>query len=206
LIGNDVVDLADPEAAESALHPRFDARAFAPAERARLDASPERATLRWVLWAAKEAAWKAARRSRDPRPFHPAQLRTRLARSGFGGFEGEVTVGGAVFRVRVDVAGGAAHALARAPALAASRLLSALRPLSDPSSDGASEGVRALALDLAAARLALTRSELDVAHTGRLPELRRRGALVGALLSLSHHGRFAAAALALPPAPAERPA
>ena len=39
MIGNDVVDLSDPESAPAALHPRFDARAFCEAERERLAAS-----------------------------------------------------------------------------------------------------------------------------------------------------------------------
>jgi hypothetical protein len=204
LIGNDVVDLPDPEAAEAALHPRFDARAFAPAERARLEASPERAALRWVLWAAKEAAWKAARRGGASQRFHPAEIETRLARAAGGGFEGEAAVGGASFRVRVELAGGAVHAVARAPSLAAPRVLAALGPLSDASPGGASAGARALALELASERLALPRSELRVARSGRLPELRRGGRPLAAWLSLAHHGRFAAAALGLPAAAPRR--
>ena len=41
MVGDDVVDLADPEARADALHPRFDARVFAPAERAALAASAD---------------------------------------------------------------------------------------------------------------------------------------------------------------------
>lgn len=200
MIGNDVVDLADPEAAEAALHPRFDARAFAAAERSRLDASPQRAALRWVLWAAKEAAWKAARRIGAAGPFRPAQIETRLDDAGRGAFEGEVIVGAARLRVRVDVEGDAVHALARAPGLAPGRVISALRRLPDAGAAGA--GVRALAVELAAGRLALPRAGLAVARVSRLPELRLGGSPVGAPLSLSHHGRFAAAALALPAPPA----
>ena len=42
MLGNDVVDLADPETRRAALHPRFDARAFAPRERAALAAASDR--------------------------------------------------------------------------------------------------------------------------------------------------------------------
>jgi phosphopantetheinyl transferase (holo-ACP synthase) len=202
LIGTDVIDLSDPEAAESALHPRFDARAFAPAERARLEASPERSVLRWVLWAAKEATYKAASGSAGARPFHPAEIEARLAPARGGVFEGGATLGGAFFRVRVEVGGGAVRALAAAQALAPRQVLGALRPLSDPSADGAS--ARALALDLASAALGVPRSELSVSRRGRLPELRRGAAPLDACLSLSHHGRFVAAALALPAAPVGR--
>ena len=71
MVGDDVVDLGDPEA--RAVHPRFDARVFGTAERALLAASREPECLRWVLWAAKEAAWKLAAK-RGPRPiFSPWQ-------------------------------------------------------------------------------------------------------------------------------------
>jgi hypothetical protein len=206
LLGNDVVDLADPEAAEAALHPRFDARAFAPAERVRLAASPERARLRWVLWAAKEAAWKAARRGGLALPFHPVAVETALGPALGGGFEGTATLGGVAFAVRVDVAGDAVHALARAPWLDPSRLLAALRRLRGEGPTLEAAGARALALDLASGALSAPRSELAVVRAGRLPELRLRAAPVAAVLSLAHHGRFAAAALALPGSVARRAA
>jgi hypothetical protein len=206
LLGNDVVDLADPEAAEAVLHPRFDARAFAAAERARLAASPERARLRWLLWAAKEAAWKAARRAGLALAFHPAEVETALAPAPGGAFEGFATLGGVAFVVRVDVAGDVVHALARARSLAPYRLVAALRrlPAAGPAAEAA--GARALALDLASGALAAPRAELAVVRAARLPALRLGGAPVEAVLSLAHHGRFAAAALALPARSAPRAA
>ncbi len=65
MIGNDVVDLADPEATEKGLNPRFDERVFSFIERRQLGASKERHLLRWTMWAAKESAYKLAKRS-DP--------------------------------------------------------------------------------------------------------------------------------------------
>lgn len=202
MLGNDVVDLADPEAAEGALHPRFDARAFTASERARLDAAAERPALRWVLWAAKEAAWKAVRRLAPDCPFHPARIEARLAPAGRGAFAGEVAIAGARFRVRVEVAGEAVHAVAVHRALPAPRVRAAWRALrgggAPPAPSAGSDEARGLAVELASHALAVPRHELTVARRARMPELLRAGAAVPVCLSLSHHGRFAAAALALP--------
>ena len=82
MIGNDVVDLGDAEVQPGATHPRFDARVFAREEREALRASGAPNRLRWILWAAKEAAYKAARKL-DPlhqeADFRLAQVRTEAA-------------------------------------------------------------------------------------------------------------------------------
>lgn len=213
MLGNDVVDLGDPETVEAALHPRFDARVFAPAERAQLAASRERTRLRFVLWAAKEAAWKAARRSGLTLPFHPVEVETALRPAREGGFEGAATLAGAWFAVRVEVSGDAVHAVARAPSLALSRVVASLGRLHGAGPTAESAGARALALDLASAALVAPRAApgalraaLAIVSSGRLPELRLAGHPVETVLSLAHHGRFAAAAIALPARSAPRAA
>ena len=65
MLGNDVVDLADPEVRGGPAHPRFDARVFSPPERRALESESAPNRLRWTLWAAKEAAYKLAVK-RDP--------------------------------------------------------------------------------------------------------------------------------------------
>ena len=62
LVGNDVVDLHGPESRPEALHPRFDVRVFTPDEREALSASASAHPLRWTLWAAKESAYKVAKK------------------------------------------------------------------------------------------------------------------------------------------------
>ena len=57
MIGNDVVDLRDPDADPWRLHARFDERVFHPSERALIAASPQPGRTRWVLWALKESAY-----------------------------------------------------------------------------------------------------------------------------------------------------
>ena len=78
MVGNDVVDLRDPESAPETLHPRFDTRVFSEAERAAIAASPDAARLRWKLWAAKEAAYKLARKISPTTIFAPARFEVAL--------------------------------------------------------------------------------------------------------------------------------
>jgi phosphopantetheine--protein transferase-like protein len=58
LVGNDVIDLDEPAAADAHTRARFLARVFGPAERAQLEAASEPRALLWSLFAAKEAAYK----------------------------------------------------------------------------------------------------------------------------------------------------
>ncbi len=62
MLGNDVVDLCDRDSHPTTLHPRFDERVFTDGERAALAASDSIGRERWRIWAAKEAAYKAARK------------------------------------------------------------------------------------------------------------------------------------------------
>jgi hypothetical protein len=184
LIGNDVVDLFDPETAPAALHPRFDARVFSSAERARLDAAPDRARLRWALWAAKEAAYKAARRLDTALPFHPRRFDV----------DGDVVWHrGRPFPVRVRESGDALHAVAVAEGEDPGSAAWGLAEVAAGSAAG--DVARALALAAAARRLGVRRSALAVGRAGRMPVLLLRGVPCPALLSLSHHGRYAAFAL-----------
>jgi phosphopantetheinyl transferase (holo-ACP synthase) len=186
MLGDDVVDLRDPEAREASLHPRFDARVLAPEERGLLDASPDRTRLRWALWAAKEAAYKAARRLDAAVRFHPRAFVVR---------GDAVHHGGRRFRLRLEEAGGALHALALAGDVSAGRLAAGAARLAPGEEPGAA--ARALALRAAARLLDADPAELAVGRDGRLPRLLLRGEPAAASLSLSHHGRFAAFALAL---------
>ena len=70
-VGNDLVYLDDPEIAEHHLRPRFVERVCAPAECDRLALSGEPRVLLWSLWAAKEAAYKAAGKMRPGLIFAP---------------------------------------------------------------------------------------------------------------------------------------
>ena len=187
MLGNDVVDLADPEALEAALHPRFDGRVFAAGERARLAAAGAgRSALRWALWAAKEAAFKAARQQDPGLPFHP---RAFVVDGGL------VRHGARCFRVRMLRSADALHAIALPAERSLRRAAARVAALPPGASPGAA--ARALARGVAAALLGADAEELEIVRDGRVPRLLRRGAPCPVALSLSHHGRFAACAVAL---------
>ncbi|MEI7638026.1 MAG: 4'-phosphopantetheinyl transferase superfamily protein [Syntrophus sp. (in: bacteria)] len=58
-IGNDIVDLTSPDSIGKSLDRRFIARVFTPEEQERIDRSDSPDTTLWMVWAAKEAAFKA---------------------------------------------------------------------------------------------------------------------------------------------------
>ena len=64
-VGNDVVDLKDPESIGKSRDDRFLDRVFTVEERTLIAKSTRHDTLLWALWAAKEAAYKAVSRG-DP--------------------------------------------------------------------------------------------------------------------------------------------
>ena len=198
MLGNDVVDLADPETRPGARHPRFDARVFTREERAALAGAANPNRLRWSLWAAKEAAYKCAKKLAPGTCFSPVRFAVRLDADGTGSVE----IGGCRLRVAIFSEGDALHAVATdagAPERDVLRLVSERLAGADPAS--ASEAVRALARDAAAALLGCAPGEIDFAREGRVPRLRRRGEPQRLDLSLSHHGRFLAAALGPVPGP-----
>jgi hypothetical protein len=189
-IGNDVVDLREPETRPGGRHPRFDARVFSAAERAclRRSRSPER--LRWVLWAAKEAAFKAARQDDPTTPFVPRRFRVTLRGGG-----GEVRHGRRRYRLHVHAAPTVVHVVARR-ATRAARWTAALAPLAR-GRGGPSAAVRDLALAALGPRAASS-GGLAIEARDRIPCLRVGDEPSAARLSLSHHGRWVAFACAWP--------
>ena len=61
MLGNDIVDLLDPESRPESFRPRFDDRVFDPREQTDIAHDDDPHTRRWAHWAAKEAAYKLAR-------------------------------------------------------------------------------------------------------------------------------------------------
>jgi len=193
MVGNDVVDLSDQDV-RCAPHPRFDARVFAAGERAALDASGARTRLRWMLWAAKEAAYKLVRK-RDPRvSFSPRRFVVRLDAR----LEGEVEHAGRVYAVRLGNAGDALHAVARDGSPA--RIVSGVAATQDLRH--ASRAARELASLAVAEHLGVPLDAILLGRRGRIPTLQVRGLATPLDLSLSHHGRFVAFACDLGCVPA----
>lgn len=194
-VGNDVVDLADPETRLSGLHPRFDERVFCAAEREALEASRSRHRLHWALWAAKESAYKARKRLDPEAVFSPKEFEVDLSplpTTGDGGVAvGRVFHRGDVFELEVCLDGASVHAVAKSKDEAGAQVLWKLeRALGDPS-----VAARRLAAAAIASALGLDPAGLRIVR--RPPVAIDRGRRLEADVSLSHHGRFVAFACTL---------
>ncbi len=193
MVGNDVVDLGDAESRSEAHHPRFDARVFAESELRALAADPDSERLRWILWAAKESAYKAARRVEATTVFSPVHFVAWLQpEEGARAWSGHVVHCDQRFRVRVAVENGCAHAVATHPQARTGVVKAEVGRVAREVSAGApGRAARDLALAGVARLLGVSRGELRIERRGRIPRVRRAGG-AAPLLSLSHHGRFVA--------------
>ncbi len=200
-VGNDVVDLEDPETHLDGLHPRWGERVFCHAEREALEASRSRHRLHWALWAAKESAFKARKRLDPLAVFSPRQLEVELSELPATGnavatgrvvHRSEAFPRGEAFSLEVHVDGSSVHAVATSEDEAGARVLWGVHETrGDPSR--AARRLAALAIGSA-----LRIDPAGVRVVGRPPVARLREGRTDFGLSLSHHGRFVAFACALP--------
>lgn len=191
MIGNDVVDLRDPETRSGALHPRFDSRVFTDGERHVLERSPTPYRTRWLLWAAKESAFKALRHDDGHVAFRPRDFAVTLE-----GHRGVVCHRASRVSFRVEVTAAAAlHVVAFGPQAPVDRLACSLAAVGE---EPPGTAARRMLIEAVARWLGIGTGTLDVAQEDRVPYVRLRGVRLPIAVSLSHHGRFAAFACALP--------
>jgi phosphopantetheinyl transferase (holo-ACP synthase) len=186
MIGNDVVDLSDPEASHDACHWRFDRRVFAPEEFEALSTDHTDVQRRWILWSAKEAAYKAARRVCVGVTFSPAHFVVNLDRS----LCGSVKVGTRRWPVQVRIDGDCVHAVVSENESFESTF-SDSRRLTTAELCNPSQGVRQFAITSIAADLGVSTSDLRIEKINRIPQLIVAGEATPVALSLSHHGSYA---------------
>ena len=184
MVGNDVVDLSDREVAEGPGQSRFDQRVFAPGEREALRSSAAPGRLRWQFWAAKEAAYKLAKKTDPGVIFSPSRFVVSLDGSGLG----EVEHAGSGYLVRLVTRGDAVHAVATEWD-ASGRIVSGVASTEVPLD--ASREVSKLATRALAEGLNVPVEAIRIGRRGRIPTLEVRGR-AGVDLSLSHHGRYVA--------------
>ena len=187
MVGNDVVDLRAPSVVAGPRHPRFDARVFAPSEHRALREAAEPNPLRWAFWAAKEAAYKVAKKLDDAAVWSPLRFVVRFE----AGLAGTVEHGERSYPVRVERDAERVHALAGDTDATLGRVSACVAPLVPPDAD-ASAAVRALARERLAPLLGVAVRDVEIARRGRIPVLRVAGRDAPYDLSLSHHGRFVA--------------
>jgi phosphopantetheinyl transferase (holo-ACP synthase) len=197
-VGNDVVDLDDPETRLDGLHPRWSERVFCAAERDALDASRSRHRLHWALWAAKESAFKARKRLEPRAIFSPVEFEVELSPlpATAGVAVGRVVHRGEVFGLEVHLDDTRVHAVATSQEGAGARVLWKVeRAQGDPSVTA-----RRLAAKAIGSALGLDPAGLRIVGRPPVAFFRDHRSDVG--VSLSHHGRFVAFACTLGDAPA----
>ena len=192
-VGNDVVDLADPEARLSGLHPRWGERVFCAAERKALDASRSRHLLHWTLWAAKESAYKARRRLEPRAVFSPKDYEIELSSlpAPAGVARGRAFYRSEVFDLEVRLHGESVHSVATSEDEAGARVLGKV----EETSDDPGVAVRRLAVGALGPALGLGPVGLRIVR--RPPVAIDRDRRIEVAVSLSHHGRFVAFACTL---------
>ena len=222
MLGNDVVDLRDPESRPESFRPRFDERVFLLEERRAIERDRNPMARRWAHWAAKESAFKLAKQVCPDFVFAPGQTRVH--------FEGPVREAGSRIERRgtaewIDTA--PAEGLTRAEvrsfetadrvhvvALPAGADWDAItfgaEPLESPD-ENPSEAVRRMAIREIARSLGIPRHRLSIGRGSapaspnppssaqdrptRVPTLEIDGVTADLSLSLSHHGRWVAFAM-----------
>ena len=189
LVGNDVVDLNDPESQPEALHARFDARVFTFAEREALSASGSVHELRWTLWAAKESAYKVAKKLDASVRFLPRDFLVRQVGEGRAVVMHET----GPFEVRLDRTDEWVHVVAT---LTVADVPSTHRPVSagverlEVPGTGPSRTVRERVCAALGSRMVLPPGQVQIAADRGIPVALWRDRRLPVDLSLSHHGRF----------------
>ena len=214
LVGNDIVDLHDPWSQPENIHDRFDSRAFTPAERSRIGEGRSGHHLRWSLWAAKESAFKIARKLDRDVKFFPGDFAVRM----FDDARAEVTHRVGRFTVWFERADGWVHAVAMPetdpgsakdtpPAGVGSRVRRVAEDAGGSSDEKAgvrgeapdrrsrsSERVRDVARAAVGSLMNVCPSDIEIQSDAGIPTLHRAGKRLPVDLSMSHDGRFVACA------------
>ncbi len=185
MIGNDIVDLADSETRSGACHSRFDRRVFAPEELELFATDRSHVRMRWILWSAKEAAYKAARQACATTVFSPSRFVVRLNRS----LRGSVRHENRCWNARVRLDGDCVHAIVNDEEIHGDTIWGARRLTSEDRGEPSQEA-RRFAVARIASRLGLPVERLRIECSGRIPQLIIDDSAPSANLSLSHHGSF----------------
>jgi len=188
MIGNDVVDLGDPEAQPKALNPRFDTRVFTTGERSQIEQGSSEHEMRWILWACKESAYKLAKRDDHETIFSPVAFEVSIE----GPASAFVLFGDKTICVRLSRFDDVVHAVAAQSRADLDRSVAEITPCRSDQS----RVVRDLARRRIATLHAAPISAVEIKDgPSRIPEVRFNDGPSPHVLSLSHHGRYVAFAL-----------
>lgn len=200
-VGNDVVDLNDPENAGKSRDRRFCRRVFNDQELALIAGSASPDIVLWALWAAKEASYKAVSRGDPsvcsiPRKY-PVILETSTHQKVSTSLNGMVETPHGEICVRIRIHHAFLHALA-AETLKELAIIVARVEAAPEHTHDLPRFARKILLKEIAGRLACPVDELAVLKEEVrpwAPYVTRLGVRLPAGISLSHDGRFAAFAI-----------
>jgi phosphopantetheine--protein transferase-like protein len=199
-VGNDVVDLKDPENIGKSRDDRFLGRVFTAGEREQITRAPFPDTLLWSLWAAKEAAYKAVSCADPAVCSIPHRYRVALepedATRKIIHRTGKVLTPRGELALEISVSADWVHALAAGAEDALNRLCQRVQRLEGgKGAENPSTFIREELLREIARRLCCSVGDLSVVKNQDglgAPRVLFRGELLAAEVSLSHDGRFAA--------------
>lgn len=191
MIGNDVVDLLDRDADIASYRSGFDHRVFAGDERASIAGSLQPNRQRWRLWAAKEAAFKAAKRCDRSTVFSPSAFKVEIEGAD-AEWAGTVDHLGTRYRVMFRESERWIHAIATRGVRGFERVIAAVRRGENAGQECESLEVRRLAREHVARHLDVRPGDLEIRRDSRIPSFWLRGRKLDLCLSLSHSGGIVA--------------
>ena len=197
-VGNDIVDLADPENIGKSGDERFCRRVFNPEELSLIANSDRPDTILWALWAAKEAAYKAISRGDPsvcsiPRKY-PVIIETGAQPVSSAPLQGRVITPLGELSLQIFIKDDLLHVIAAGTADDLTRIVSRVEQM-DAERDDPSSFAREILLEEIARHLCCHADDLSVAKEKRrpwAPFVLFRGSRLPAEISLSHDGRFVA--------------
>lgn len=206
MLGNDVVDLSDPETRPETFRARFDERVFSPAERRAIAKDETPHARRWAHWAAKEAAYKLAKQVDASFVFSPITLcadyqNPQPVDGEIALRRGSLLLPRAVARglreleIRSFETANRVHAIALPRGTDWEAVVHSVEEI--PSGTDPSEAVRDLARTAIARDLGIDVARVSIGRRDKIPTALVDGARSLLALSLSHHGRFVAFAMSL---------
>jgi phosphopantetheinyl transferase (holo-ACP synthase) len=205
-VGNDVVDLQEPENQGKSRDDRFLARVFTVEERELITRAAAPDTLLWALWAAKEAAYKAVSRG-DPSlcsiprryPVHFDGGSVAVTKTAGAGADGRLTgrmiTPRGELALRITVTNDYVHALAAGPDADFAGIIQRVDRIEDRGNSGdPSAFVRRQLLAEISRRLDCPLEDLAVRESAGsgAPRVFLDGRPLALEISLSHDGRFTA--------------
>ncbi|MDZ4165097.1 MAG: 4'-phosphopantetheinyl transferase superfamily protein [Smithellaceae bacterium] len=207
-MGNDIVDLRSLEAAGKGADLPFVARVLTAAEEEALDRSGRRDLLLWLIWAAKETAYKAVSKGEGglsfiPRRFQMDPTGIPADLSSLGNWQGLVRTPGGEVHVKAEATDDYVHVVGCTSDEALRRVTAfCAKPGGDESELPRAEEsrlVRGTAIEALAPYLGAVPEDLEIRRSPCAkglgpPLLYHKGKPAAVDLSLSHHGRFVAVA------------